>query len=357
MRYRRPVLRALTLALLLAAACRPPADARATPAPSTTPPANDRSAQDRRQRGLAALDAGRFDLARADFAAILAATPDDLATRALFTAATRALLEARTRAAESFASATPTVLLAPPWQHTVVREIALAGHQPPPQLVPVSATPDPTDEVAWMRRHGLRLPEYEVPNPMRGDPGDLPPALPPSYREHLLVLAIAHPDHTILVYGPSYSGGRFLAVFAADGRRLAFLDFDAYAHAPDHAPTDPPQGILWAEVRDGVLHVAHGSAARTRSTAYLTAIDLPTGALRWRSDPGVAGAADFVLHGEHILAGHGFAGEPARLLVLGRRDGAVVASTPLTRAPDYLFVQGTTLRVRTRDSDLALELR
>jgi len=193
----------LLLPLLLGLGCRPATGASPPPCPPAA--AADRAApgelagpeQQRRARGLAALDVGRFDLARAEFAAILAVTPDNFAARTLYDAATRALLAARQRAADSFAAATPIVVAAPPWRHTVVRELAIEATSPP-TLVAVSTRANAgTDEAEWFRRHGLRLPEYEVPNPMRGQPGSVPPAIAPSFGAHLLVQAIGHSDHTI----------------------------------------------------------------------------------------------------------------------------------------------------------------
>ena len=356
--------RLLLFVLLASAACgRATAAARPTDCPrdptvAAEPPAPaDPGARLRRLRGLAALDAGRFELARDEFAAALAAAPDDLAARALLDAATRALQTARDQAAESFASATPTVVPAPPWRHTLVREVAVAATTPAPRLVQISATRNHgTDEAGWFRRHNLRWPEYEVPNPMRGLPGNVPPTIAPSFGTHLLVQAIGHPDHTILIYGPNYSGGRLVVVLDASGRRLAFLDFDAYHTAPDASSGE--QHVIWAELDDGVLYISHhGARGSEAMTAYITAVDLPTGALRWRSDPGVASAANFAIHGGHILSGHGSDAGPAAVIVLDRRTGLTVGRAPLASAPEYLFVRGGKLLVRGLDTDHEFELR
>ena len=356
----------LLLPLLLGLGCRPVTGASPPPCPRATEPdpTPDGLAgpeQQRRARGLAALDAGRFDLARAEFAAILAVTPGNLAARTLFDAATRALIAAQERAATSFATATPIVVAAPPWRHTVVRALAIAATSPP-ELVSLSARPNTgTDEAEWFRRHGLRLPEYEVPNPMRGLPGNLPPAIAPSFGAYLLVQAIAHRDHTILIYGPSYSGGRFVAVLDAHGQRIAFLDFDAHRQAPATPAAESTaveQHVIWAEVAEGVLYISHGhDDPRDDMTGYISALDVTSGALRWRSDPGVASAATFAIHGGHILAGHGSAAGPARVFVLDRRTGTVVGQARLASAPEYLFVQGDRLLVRSHTTDHVFELR
>lgn len=321
--------------------------------------------QQRRVRGLEAMDAGRFDVARQEFAAILARAPGNLAVQALFDAATRALLAAQESAALSFANVVPTPVAAPPWRHTVARAVAIEGAAPAPKLVQVAAQRNSiTDDAEWLRENNFRLPELEVPNPMRGLPGELPPNIPPTFGRYLLVQAIAHPDHTILFYGENYHSGRFVAVVDASGRLLAFLDFDAYRMAPDNLREDlqfVDQGAQWAEVKDGVLYISHGHGTYARSskgmTAYVTALDVATGELRWRSPPLVAGAGNFIVHGGHILTGYGFTAEPDHVIVLDRRDGKVTSKARVASAPQYLFLRDRRLFVRTYDMNYQFDLR
>jgi len=324
----------------------------------------DEPEQQRRLRGLAALDAGRFDLARAEFAAILAVAPGNLGVKALLDAATTAMLAAQDSAARSFANLRPTVLPAPPWRHTVVQPLTVPAGAPPRLVLVTKQTNGITDEAAWLQAHGLRLPEYEVPNPMRGQPGNLPPNIPPVFGNELLIQAIAHPDHTILVYGPNYSLGRHLAVLDASGQLLAFLDFSAYTLAPDNLAADlqfVDQSVQWAELADGILYVSHGHRTYARSSkgmnAYITALDLASAELRWRSEPLVAGAANFVLDGPVILSGYGFTAEPDHVVVLERRTGKTLGKTKVDSAPEYLFVQGRRLLVRTYDTNYEFDLR
>ena len=80
-------------------------------------------------------------------------------------------------------------------------------------------------------------------------------------------------------------------------------------------------------------------------------------ALRWRSEPLVAGAANFVLDGPVILSGYGFTAEPDHVVVLERRTGKTLAKTKVDSAPEYLFVQGRRLLVRTYDTNYEFDLR
>lgn len=391
---RTPPTLALTLSALSLLACRrdtPPPVSPLQPAPSVIcpqpgAPYNERPPQivgeradpetdgpsaqlrepeqQRRLRGLAALDAGRFDLARAEFEAILAVSPGNLGVKALFDVATAALLASQDSAARSFANINPTPLAPPPWQYTLIQPVAAPPGAPPKLVQTRKQSNSITDEAEWLRRHNLRLPEYEVPNPMRGNPGNLPPGIPPTYGNELLIQAIAHPDHTILVYGPNYATGNHLAVLDASGRMLAFLDFSAYRLAPDNLQSDlqfVDQGVQWAELKDGTLFVSHGHRTYARSSkgmnAYITAIELASAELRWRSEPLVAGAANFVIDGGFILTGYGFTAEPDHVVVLARATGKTVSKTRVDSAPEYLFVQNRRLLMRTYDTDYEFDLR
>jgi hypothetical protein len=331
-----PVPRALVLLLSLGTAACEPAHA------PTRAPATPTAAADHRARGLAALDAGHYHLARQAFAASLAAGPDNLAARVLLDAATAALLASQREAAAAFATARPLVVAVPP-AGPVVRRAARAGDDAAPRLVLVGTRPgSDLDDAAWCRSRGAELPELEVPNPMRGDPGTVPPGTPPLYGAHVLVQAIAQPGLTLLLYGPDYRGGRFVAVETAARRRLAFLDLGAF-----HQPA------IWAAVADGALLVAHHDpAADPGTTATVTALDLGTGELLWRSPPAVASAADFVVLPAHLLVAHA-----DRVSVLDRRTGAVISDHPLAAPPLLLLVHAGRLHVRTTGEDHEFALR
>lgn len=331
--------RLLALTALLSletGACRTAATA---PPPS---PAPATAAEKHRARGLLALDAGQYHLAREAFAASLAAAPDDLAARVLLEAATSALLASQQAAARTFADVQPTVLLAPPDLATVVREAPVArGAVNFTKLVQrrVDAGPRP-DDASWLRAHAFEIPELEVPNPMRGEPGNLPPGISPLYGTHVLVQALVRPPYTLLFYGPDYRGGRFLLVLGAASERLAFFDLAAY-----------PQPATWAEVTDGVLLVTIGDDER----AHLVALDLRTGALRWRSESGVASAANFVVAGARLLSARG--GASPTLFILDRRTGATISRHSLTGSPLWLLVRDREVHVRSELADHEFDLR
>lgn len=310
----------------------------------------------RRAQGIAAMDGGRHDLARQAFAEVLDEAPGNLATQALYDSATAAMLAAQSQAGEWFAGRTATPLPAPPWSYTLRRPAPIEVG-PAPTLVLVSESRNAiADDAEWLARHGLALPEYEVPNPMRGDPGTLPPTIPPTFGKYLLVQAIHQDGFNILFYGPDYAGGRFVAVQREDTAEIvALFDFEAYARAPGQRQL-VEQRATWAVLAGSVLLVSHAQGTYARGAAgdhaYVTALDVDSGELLWRSAPQVAGAADFLVHRGHVLTGYG-----EHLFVLDAATGKTLGKTRVKSGPDYLFLQAGKLLVRCYDTDYVFELR
>lgn len=392
-----PVPRLATLVLPLAlAACRPAAQpiapvrppptlaAPTTPPPAAppilAPPATSPSGQvavhgrgaplppalaDARARGLEAMDAGRFDLARQAFAEVLDGSPGNLATQALHDAATAAMLAAQQDSAAAFANLSPIVVAAPPWDHTVRRPVPVPALPAPKLVLAGQARNAIIDHEDWFTRNQLTLPEYEVPNPMRNQPGTLPPSIPPTFGKFLLVQAIRQDPYDILFYGADYSGGRFVAVQrAGSGELVTFLDFAAWEFAPEVAPGERmfvDQRAIWAAIDGGVLYLAFGHSTYARSSrgrnAYLSALDLATGELLWRSAPLVANASTFVLLPGHIVTGYGFTDEPDHLFVLDRATGKTLSKVKLKSGPSYILPRDGRLHVRCYDQDYVFTLQ
>ena len=173
-----------------------------------------------------------------------------------------------------------------------------------------------TDERAWFARNGLRLP---------------------------------HTD--LQISGMTLSSPRYS------------LDFRRYAYAPVTAPGEREfvrQELVWAAEAGGVLYVenAHSTYARSSGNrnAYITAIDLQTRKVRWRSPALVANARTFVVLGSVLVTGYGFTAEPDYLYLLDRRTGAVVDRAALPSAPEFVLRKGARLYVRTYDHDVVAKL-
>jgi hypothetical protein len=227
-----------------------------------------------------------------------------------------------------------------------------------------------TDEAAWVRRNRLQLREYEVPGSLSDLPlRKLPHALPTCYDAgrgcyDLVRAARQQNGRILLVYGwDSTATGRYLFVVRPDGHVVHALDFARYAYAPVTAPGEREyvyQQLVWAAEAGGTLYVenAHSTYARSSGgrNAYISAIDLRTGKLRWRTGPLVANARTFELVGGTIVTGYGFTDEPDYLYLLDRSNGRVISRTLVPSAPEYVVRKGSRLFVRTYDHDLVVKL-
>ncbi len=241
----------------------------------------------------------------------------------------------------------------PPSVHALLRGrvgLALVSSRPAPIL----------NEAGFVRRNGLDLRELRVPGSSTGGLplAPLPKIAPTEYRGLQLVRAIRQRDTLLLVYGRDFSGGSVLLAIRPDGRVRYALDFRAYANAREGALVY--QQLVWAAEAGGVLYVetAHSTFARSSGghNAYLTAIDLATRKVRWRSPALVANAGSFELDGGVIVTGYGFSEEPDYLYLLSRRTGAPLARLMVPTAPDFIVRKGSRLYVRTYDHEVVAKL-
>jgi hypothetical protein len=231
---------------------------------------------------------------------------------------------------------------------------ALAGSVPVPIVLPKPGFPAPATDVSGS---GPRL--VLVSSRYR-DPGILPPeaAAPPSwapktYRGAELEGAIRQGSKVFLVYGGRYVIG---ASTRDQGLRYAF-DFTAFTRPPNRGEFEP---VTWAREVTGVLYVSNSHLTYAETTrgrnAYVSAIDLTTKKLLWRSPALVANARTFVVTGDLIVAGYGFTAEPDFLYLLDRVTGKVVDRLRVASAPEIVKLRGSTLHVRTYDRQVVAQI-
>lgn len=253
-----------------------------------------------------------------------------------------------------------TTLPAPPVRHPSPAPDRRAAIYPL-KLKRIDAKPNRiTDGDEWFGANGLALPVYEVPNPSRNTPGDLPEFVPEKFGNQLLVKAIRCPDAVLLVYGADFSDGRYLvALDPASGDFLYGFDFLRYSYPPTFAERDRDfvrQAIKWAWQENRVLYVSHAHSTYARasggSNAHITALDTATGAVLWRSRPLVSNATNFELAGDTIIAGYGFTAEPDYLYLLDKTTGQVREHIKLKSGPEYILLKSERLYVRTYDTEL-----
>lgn len=214
---------------------------------------------------------------------------------------------------------------------------------------------DVVDTADWFRSHQLEEPSL-APDQAAAD-------VPRSYRDAPLAAVLRTPDTEFLLYGAEFEPTLLVAV-TADPRRVAYaFDFAQFTRAPEVAENEQDyvtQAIRWAQQVGDVLYVstAHRTYAASSGgmNAYLTAIDVGTGALLWRSAPLVANADTFEVVDDRIVAGYGFTAEPDRLYLLDRGTGAVTGGIPLASGPEYIRRQGDQVLVRCYDTDYVVAL-
>jgi hypothetical protein len=140
------------------------------------------------------------------------------------------------------------------------------------------------------------------------------------------------------------------------GRYL--ISVRAHVHAP--AGSLAYEQILWTREAGAVPYVSTARSTYARSSerrsAYLSAIDIRTKPLRWRGPALVANARHFVVAGDVLVTGDGFAAEPDDLYALDRATWRVVGRPTLASTPERIVRRGNNVTVDPYDHGLTVRL-
>jgi len=281
-----------------------------------------------------------------------------------------------------------------------------------PKLVKRSQTKNKVvDEADWFRKNDVRLPEYfvERPGEMLWAPfiitfktaGELktrffyiehgpqpsfleetlPLEIPPAYGTLPLSHAIDSKPYLLAVYGD-----RVIAIFDAAKKVIGVFDLVSYATPPastagkaivgkatlttaegtQHADITVDTNsivlhLLHALAADGVLYVEHAANTYTKEakgqTGYMTALDIATGEMLWRSAPLVSNGQNFAIVRGGLLCGFGFTAEPRFMFVLDRATGLKKQTLPTSTTPNIIIPKGNAIYVRGYDSDFVFDAR
>ena len=204
------------------------------------------------------------------------------------------------------------------------------------------------DASRWFEEHQLEL----------GSTLLVPPDVAGAIDGHDLIMAIPGEEYLTLIYADPQGRGRYLFLWSMQSRRYSHgFDFGAYMQAPGEAVNDVSvtQAIDWAKVEDGTLYVAHSHRSFAISSGgkngFISAIDLRSRRLLWRSAPLVSNAANFVIIGNTIISGYGFSAEPDYLYLLDAASGEQLQRIRLRSHAQYIVSKGERLHVRSHDSD------
>lgn len=191
-------------------------------------------------------------------------------------------------------------------------------------------------------------------NEVHDTPATLPPGaradIPTSFFEEPLRAISESGGRLLLVYGP-----RYLAV--ASGKKVeAMLDLDP----PELRLTENDRlfsDVHSAVYQDGVTYVCRGYNGWLRSRkGYVTAVDVATGEMRWRSPAQTCGGVLAVVD-EYVITGYGEDVMPYALKLLFRADGTVAQSIRNKGAALDFLVDGSRVVVETYKHRITYELR
>jgi outer membrane protein assembly factor BamB len=246
------------------------------------------------------------------------------------------------------ATVAPVVLKRPPWKRQALRaaeppkgnppKLELLGHQ---RANPVRNL-DPAHAASSARLAFIApIKDGALPEGARPD-------IPTHYASLSLRAIIPSGQRLLLIYG-----GRYLAVLRADARTEQVFDLEAYRHPPYANPrwvASSIQDLTHAQVVDGVAYVCNGGGSYAKEVrgkkGFVSAIDLATGALLWRSKPLVCNST-IALYGDYLLSGYGFTAEPDFLYLMRRADGKVLQRTRLRTGPDRIEINADVVSVET----------
>jgi outer membrane protein assembly factor BamB len=180
---------------------------------------------------------------------------------------------------------------------------------------------------------------------------------PTTYQGVPLAAVVRQPAVVLLIYGRDGLTARYVVGASPSGTLRYAFDFSRFWRSPGGGM---PQQVAWARQVGGVLyvettHLGYASTSKGRN-AYLTAIEISSGRLLWRTPGLVANAGTFEVIGNLIVTGYGFTAEPDFLYLIDRRTGHVRDRLAVPSGPERIVLKDGRLKVRTYDHELIVKL-
>ena len=183
------------------------------------------------------------------------------------------------------------------------------------------------------------------------------PNIPKTLLGHRETDVLGQPGTTFIVYG----GGVIAAVGPRFGVKYAF-DLTSFGFPPTSIAPQAygPQEVVWARQVGRLLvvqtsHLGYASDSANRN-GYLTAINLDTGKVRWRSPSLVANARNFLVVDGMVVSGYGFTAEKDWLYLLDAKTGRVRDRLALPSMAELLTRRGNRIVVRCYDAKVVVRL-
>jgi hypothetical protein len=257
----------------------------------------------------------------------------------------------------------PIILETPPFSETISNSTRKAGRL---SLNKISITPNQiTDEDNWLSSNSLSYPAFTAPNPFMGRNGDIPGFVPERYQDRILTECIYDEDYLYLVYGKDFAEGDKLFIIDSKNIKLLYAyDFTNYIYSPDFIQSDKEyiyQRINWAKLEGSILYFSHSHSTYASSSknmnAYITALDVNTNKVIWRSRPLVCNSRNFIIEGDIIISGYGFTREKDYIYMINKYSGKIENKIKIKSAADMFIKKDNKLYVRTYDTDYIFEIR
>ena len=154
---------------------------------------------------------------------------------------------------------------------------------------------------------------------------------------------------------------RLMLYDAKTGELLHTYDFRSMMYAKGYENESfVDRSISYALVKDGYLYVNlyHNTyASSCPNNAYMLAIDLEEDRIIWKSDPLLANSRQFLVVDDCVIAGYGFSAEPHYLTIFNRYTGELIEKIDIKKSPDYFYLDGNRLYVRTYSYDYIFDLQ
>jgi len=157
-------------------------------------------------------------------------------------------------------------------------------------------------------------------------------------------------------------GTGILVAYGWSGGVKYTLDLTSFGFPPKSVAPRAygPQEVVWARQIGNLLivetaHLGYAKDSANRN-GYLTAIDLDTGEVRWRSPSLVANARNFLVLKGMIVSGYGFTAEKDWLYLLDVKTGRVRDRLALPSMAEEITRRGDRIVVRCYDAKVVVRL-
>ncbi len=206
----------------------------------------------------------------------------------------------------------------------------------------------------WYQQYGFEPSTIRTCGRIRPKGGHYPTGIKPSYKG-ILLERILNLKSSYFVYYKSQLDrpGAYLVIYDKKTHTIQkSFDLKNYEYPSVYHVRKAwaRQSLDWAEIEDNILYIStSGGFPRevNGKTGFLTAVDLKTNAILWRSQEQKSNTS-FVVTDDIIVTGYGLTAHQDYLYVLNRHNGKVIQTIPLAYAALDIKQKNNKIYVATR---------